>query len=328
MAGGPLGVLLRDQALESLRELAVAILAGVGPGLGQVQVTLVLERLGGGAVGDPVLLELVEVLVVATLAVVPADLVLQPVPGRVLCVWKGHGLDRPYRPCSVLAACHPPSLRSAPDSSDLCDDEVVELRLDRRLCVWASAHQEADSAGQEWSLRIGRFDNHPTVHREHEVHSLLSLLTGAPGPRQSRGLHHMSDHACRLNLAPGLDQRSRVVPDHDVGSSDKRDESRLCRDPASAPPRPRPPTMIHSVTATSIRCGIRSHPPRMSASRPIPPVATTTRPSRCTPARGVRSARSGARPSRPRSPWTSAPTRPTSSWWRAPAAGVLEGRWC
>src|SRR6266508_950393 len=41
----------------------------------------------------------------------------------------------------------------------------------------------------------------------------------------------MSDHACRLNLAPGLDQRSRVVPDHDVGSSDKRDESRLCRDP-------------------------------------------------------------------------------------------------
>ncbi len=35
----------------------------------------------------------------------------------------------------------------------------------------------------------------------------------------------MSDHACRLNLAPGLDQRSRVVPDHDVGSSDKRDES-------------------------------------------------------------------------------------------------------
>src|SRR6266511_6485276 len=54
----------------------------------------------------------------------------------------------------------------------------------------------------------------------------------SPGPRQSRGLHHMSDHACRLNLAPGLDQRSRVVPDHDVGSSDKRDESRLCRDPA------------------------------------------------------------------------------------------------
>src|SRR6266508_3817031 len=55
-------------------------------------------------------------------------------------------------------------------------------------------------------------------------------LGSVPGPRQSRGLHHMSDHACRLNLAPGLDQRSRVVPDHDVGSSDKRDESRLCRD--------------------------------------------------------------------------------------------------
>src|SRR6266536_312718 len=50
----------------------------------------------------------------------------------------------------------------------------------------------------------------------------------------------MSDHACRLNLAPGLDQRSRVVPDHDVGSSDKRDESRLCRDPGRLirPPRP------------------------------------------------------------------------------------------
>src|SRR6266540_1024068 len=60
-------------------------------------------------------------------------------------------------------------------------------------------------------------------------------VRGHAGPRQSRGLHHMSDHACRLNLAPGLDQRSRVVPDHDVGSSDKRDESRLCRDPDLSP---------------------------------------------------------------------------------------------
>src|SRR6266511_1541954 len=72
MAGGPLGVLLRDQALESLRELAVAILAGVGPGLGQVQVTLVLERLGGGAVGDPVLLELVEVLATSSTTITEA----------------------------------------------------------------------------------------------------------------------------------------------------------------------------------------------------------------------------------------------------------------
>src|SRR6266536_4692883 len=67
------------------------------------------------------------------------------------------------------------------------------------------------------------------------------------GPRQSRGLHHMSDHACRLNLAPGLDQRSRVVPDHDVGSSDKRDESRLCRDPALGDAQPIPIEHRHFV---------------------------------------------------------------------------------
>lgn len=62
MAGGPLGVLLRDQTLQPLGELAVAILPDIGSGLGQVQVPLVLERLGSGAVGDPVLLELVQVL--------------------------------------------------------------------------------------------------------------------------------------------------------------------------------------------------------------------------------------------------------------------------
>src|SRR6266536_3171488 len=100
----------------------------------------------------------------------------------------------------------------------LADLEVVELRLDRRLGV--SLHEEAHGAGREWFV-IGHVGDLLTVH---------------PGPRQSRGLHHMSDHACRLNLAPGLDQRSRVVPDHDVGSSDKRDESRLCRDPGSASP--------------------------------------------------------------------------------------------
>ena len=31
----------------------------------------------------------------------------------------------------------------------------------------------------------------------------------------------MPEHACRWNLAPGLGQRRRVVPGHDVGSSDK-----------------------------------------------------------------------------------------------------------
>jgi hypothetical protein len=33
----------------------------------------------------------------------------------------------------------------------------------------------------------------------------------AAGPRQSRGLHRMSECAWRWNLAPGLDQRGRVA---------------------------------------------------------------------------------------------------------------------
>jgi hypothetical protein len=43
----------------------------------------------------------------------------------------------------------------------------------------------------------------------------------ASGSWQSRGLHQMPEHACRWNLAPGLDQRGRVALGHDVGSSDK-----------------------------------------------------------------------------------------------------------
>jgi hypothetical protein len=62
VAGGPLGVLLRDQALQPLRQLAVPVVPGVRPRLGQVKVTLMLERLGSGTVGDTVLQELVEVL--------------------------------------------------------------------------------------------------------------------------------------------------------------------------------------------------------------------------------------------------------------------------
>src|SRR5215510_15088502 len=58
VAGGPLRVLLGDQALQPLRQLAVPVVAQVRPGVGEVEVALVLERLGGGTVGDPVLLEL------------------------------------------------------------------------------------------------------------------------------------------------------------------------------------------------------------------------------------------------------------------------------
>jgi hypothetical protein len=62
VAGGPLGVLLEYQALEPLRQLAVLIPTNIRSGLGQIQVALVFQRLGGGAVGDPVLLELEQML--------------------------------------------------------------------------------------------------------------------------------------------------------------------------------------------------------------------------------------------------------------------------
>jgi hypothetical protein len=42
-----------------------------------------------------------------------------------------------------------------------------------------------------------------------------------PRSRQRRGLHRMSEHACRWTLPPGLDQHHRVTPDHDVRPSDK-----------------------------------------------------------------------------------------------------------
>jgi hypothetical protein len=55
-------MLLGDQALESFCQLGVPIVPGVRASFGQVQITLVLQCLGRGAVRDPVLLELIEVL--------------------------------------------------------------------------------------------------------------------------------------------------------------------------------------------------------------------------------------------------------------------------
>lgn len=55
-------MLLEDQAFNPLGQPAVPVLPRVRTRPGQVQVALVLEGLGGGAVGDLVLLELVQVL--------------------------------------------------------------------------------------------------------------------------------------------------------------------------------------------------------------------------------------------------------------------------
>ena len=60
VTGRPLGVLLGDQAFDPLGQLALPILPHVRTGLSQVQIALMLERLGGGAVGDPLLVELVQ----------------------------------------------------------------------------------------------------------------------------------------------------------------------------------------------------------------------------------------------------------------------------
>jgi hypothetical protein len=45
--------------------------------------------------------------------------------------------------------------------------------------------------------------------------------------RQSRGLHQMSKHARRWNLAPGLHELGRAAPDHDFELPDEWDEARL-----------------------------------------------------------------------------------------------------
>jgi hypothetical protein len=55
VADGPLGVLLGHQTFDPLGQLALPILPHIWTGPSQVQIALVLERLGGGAVGDPLL---------------------------------------------------------------------------------------------------------------------------------------------------------------------------------------------------------------------------------------------------------------------------------
>jgi hypothetical protein len=52
--------------------------------------------------------------------------------------------------------------------------------------------------------------------------------------RQRRGGHQTPEHACRWNLAPGLDHRGRVAPPHDPRHRTNLNESRLCRGPASS----------------------------------------------------------------------------------------------
>ena len=56
--------------------------------------------------------------------------------------------------------------------------------------------------------------------------STVDVAAPPPRPRQSRGLHQMPEHACRWNLAPGLDQRGRVAPGHDPGPSEQMGTNR------------------------------------------------------------------------------------------------------
>ncbi len=61
----------------------------------------------------------------------------------------------------------------------------------------------------------------PHVYTETVDRAALGLLIRAGRRILPHGLYQMSEHACRWNLTPGLDQRGRVAPAHDVGSSDK-----------------------------------------------------------------------------------------------------------
>ena len=94
VAGGPLGVLLRDQALQPLHQLAVPVVPGERPRLGQVQVTLMLERLGSGTVGDSVLQELVDVL---------GALQDHDHGGEAACPSRPHRSS--FRPASIRVSC-------------------------------------------------------------------------------------------------------------------------------------------------------------------------------------------------------------------------------
>jgi hypothetical protein len=89
-------------------------------------------------------------------------------------------------------------------------------RSDAALPRFLAASQTTDAT--VWFLTGPRGGQPAQSELAEELRAVAAL---PPGPRQSRGLHRMSEHAWRWNLAPGLDQRGRVAPDHDVRSSDK-----------------------------------------------------------------------------------------------------------
>ena len=82
---------------------------------------------------------------------------------------------------------------SAADSSYPFDDEVVELHLDRRLCVFQTTREETDGADREWIRSIGPL-----------YKIIADMRNSNPPQRGAPGLHN-----------PGAPQRTgppRTVP--------------------------------------------------------------------------------------------------------------------
>jgi hypothetical protein len=105
------------------------------------------------------------------------------------------------RPCRVRCPIDHLPAHLAPGGREDTRDDASEHRQDGRgEGSHDRCHRKASGIGS-------RHD-----HREDQ----------RTGPRQSRGLRRMAEHACRWKLAPSLDQRGRVAPGHDAGASDKR----------------------------------------------------------------------------------------------------------
>src|SRR6266511_1097795 len=107
-------------------------------------------------------------------------------------------------------------------SLELRDDEVIELRVDRRLRVFPSPRPEAAGTGRERILLIDRFGDHPTIDRKREVYGALTFSTIARSLQLVCGIDvhcRCAGSRARQRLEPGsmveiLGDRDKPVP-HD-----------------------------------------------------------------------------------------------------------------
>src|SRR6266545_951219 len=122
--------------------------------------------------------------------------------------------------------------------ADLTGDQRTEFRECWRACS-ASAPAATQEPSSPWTSTSGSRRSDRTATSSRPTCPKATIFAGTvhgtdrrlQAPRQSRGRHQTAEHACRWNLAPGLDQRGRVHRATTPGHRTNGNESRLCRGP-------------------------------------------------------------------------------------------------